>query len=223
MRILLVEDDVLLGEGVSDGLKQFKFTVDWVQDGISASQVLATGKDKFDTIVLDLEIPKKPGFEVLRELRRREDKTPVLILTANELIESRVFGLDLGADDYMIKPFDLNELCARIRALVRRAADRATPTISYKNIKIDPASHKVYFNDAEIVISRREFALLVKLLETPGRVISRETLMQTLYGWGDDIDSNALEVHIHNLRKKFGSDLVRTIRGVGYMVDKEER
>lgn len=221
MRILLVEDDVLLGEGVSDGLKQFGFTVDWVQDGVSANQ--AVSNETFDAIVLDLEIPKKPGFEVLREIRNRKDKTPVLILTANELIESRVFGLDLGADDYMIKPFDLNELCARIRALLRRAADRATPIISYKNIKVDPASHKVHFNDTEIVISRREFALLVKLLETPGRVISRETLMQTLYGWGDDIDSNALEVHIHNLRKKFGSDLVRTIRGVGYMVDKEDK
>lgn len=147
---------------------------------------------------------------------------PVVILTARESIEDRVKGLDAGADDYITKPFDLDELCARIRALRRRTAARAKPTIAHGEISLDPASHVVYLKNEVVNISRREFALLQKLLENSGRVLSREQLTQTLYGWGDDIDSNALEVHIHNLRKKFGNNLIRTIRGVGYMVDEEK-
>jgi two-component system response regulator QseB len=220
MRVLLVEDDELLGDGVRVGLTQYGYTVDWVKDGQTAQQVLLT--ENFDTVVLDIELPKRSGLDVLKTIRSKNITTPVLILTARELVEDRVKGLDAGADDYLVKPFDLGELCARIRALQRRTASRAEPTITYANITLDPASHLVFLDDAPVPISRREFALLHKLLENVGRVLSREQLTQSLYGWGDDIDSNALEVHIHNLRKKFGTQFIRTIRGVGYMVVKEQ-
>lgn len=220
MRVLLVEDDELLGDAIRAGLTQYGYTVDWVKDGQSALQVILS--ENFDTVVLDLEIPKRSGLEVLTAIRAKNITTPVLILTARELVDDRIKGLDAGADDYMVKPFDLGELCARIRALQRRTASRAEPTISYKNITLDPASHLVFVDGEMVPISRREFALLQKLLENVGRVITREHLSQALYGWGDDIDSNALEVHIHNLRKKFGTQLIRTIRGVGYMVAKEQ-
>lgn len=219
MRVLLVEDDELLGDGVRVGLTQYGYTVDWVKDGNSALQVLLG--ENFDTVVLDIGLPKKSGLEVLKAIRAKNITTPVLILTAHELVEDRVRGLDAGADDYLVKPFDLGELTARIRALHRRTAARADPVITYREISLDPASHIVFLNGEPVTISRREFALLQKLLENPGRVLSREQLSQTLYGWGDDIDSNALEVHIHNLRKKFGPQMIRTIRGVGYMVEKE--
>lgn len=219
MRVLLVEDDELLGDGVRVGMSQYGYTVDWVKDGRAAKH--AINSESFDIIVLDLGLPRVDGIDVLKSLRSNNITTPVLILTARETVDDRVKGLDAGADDYLTKPFDLDELCARIRALSRRTAARAKPEIVYGSIKMDPASHVVTLNDETVPISRREFALLQKLLENAGRVLSREQLTQTLYGWGDDVDSNALEVHIHNLRKKFGTDLIRTIRGVGYMVDKE--
>ncbi len=218
MRILLVEDDELLGDGVRIGLVQYGYVVDWVKDGQAALQAILS--ENFDTIVLDLELPKRSGLDVLRAARARNVTTPVLILTAKELVEDRVRGLDAGGDDYLVKPFDFEELSARIRALQRRFASRAEPIIVYGNITLDPASRTAYLNNETIILSRREFALLFKLLENVGRVLSREQLTQTLYGWGDEIDSNALEVHIHNLRKKFGHNLIRTIRGVGYVVEK---
>jgi two-component system response regulator QseB len=217
MRLLLVEDDELLGDGVCMGLTQYGYVVDWVKDGQSALQAILL--ESFDTIVLDLELPKKSGLEVLRAARAQNITTPVLILTANDLVEDRVKGLDGGADDYLVKPFDLEELSARIRALQRRTTARAEPIIVFGNISIDPASRQAYLNNEILVLSRREFALLQKLLENSGKVISKEQLVQTLYGWGDDIDSNALEVHIHNLRKKLGKEFIRTIRGVGYIVE----
>ncbi len=215
MRILLVEDDELLGDGVAAGLKQYCYTVDWLKDGLSAEQALKT--ENFDAIILDIGLPKKTGLELLDYMRSHGNVTPVLILTARETVEDRIKGLDTGADDYLIKPFDLDELCARLRALQRRLSARAAPTIEHGNIQLDPAYHSVIRDGEDINLSRREFALLHKLLENAGRVLSREYLTQTLYGWDEDVDSNALEVHIHNLRKKFGSDLIRTIRGVGYM------
>lgn len=220
MRVLLVEDDELLGDGVRVGLSQFGYTVDWVKDGLTAQQVLLT--ENFDTIILDLGLPKRSGIEVLKTVRNKNVPTPVLILTADDSVENKVKCLDTGSDDYLVKPFDFGELCARIRALQRRNAGRAESTIVYGNIALDPASHSVQLDGALVAISRREFALLQKLLENVGRVLSREQLTQSLYGWGDDIDSNALEVHIHNLRKKFGTHIIRTIRGVGYMVVKEQ-
>jgi two-component system response regulator QseB len=220
MRLLLVEDDELLGDGVRAGLIQNGYTVDWFKDGAAALNALQS--ETFDVVVLDLGLPKKSGLEVLRELRGGGATTPVLILTARETIEDRVKGLDSGADDYLTKPFDLYELCARLRALQRRSSGRAETEISYRDIKLDPAAHVVTRSGEHISIPRREFSLLQKLLENIGAVISREQLMQTLYGWSEDVDSNALEVHIHNLRKKLGNDVIRTIRGIGYMIEKEK-
>lgn len=219
MRILLIEDDELLGHGICTGLSQLGYTVDWLKDGQSASQALQT--EVFDMIILDLGLPKINGIDLLENLRGRGITTPVLILTARDTTEDRVIGLDSGADDYMSKPFELDELCARIRALLRRFSSRAEPILEYDDIVLDPASHTVTLEGSPITLSRREFALLYKLLENAGRVLSRENLMQSVYGWEEDVDSNALEVHIHNLRKKFGSKFIRTIRGVGYMIDKD--
>ena len=221
MRVLLVEDDEFLGDGIRTGLKHYGHTIDWVKDGRAAHDVLSSAHETFDIIVLDLGLPKLSGLEVLKTIREKNIATPVVILTARDTVDDRVKGLDAGADDYLTKPFDLDELCARMRALQRRSKARAKPVITYGDITLDPASHVVTLKDKEVMVSRREFALLQKLLENAGRVISREQLNQTLYGWGENIDSNALEVHIHNLRKRFGSKLIRTIRGVGYMVEKK--
>lgn len=220
MRILLVEDDELLGDGLRTGLIQYGYAVDWLKDGFSADQALKT--ETFDLVVLDLGLPKMPGITVLQNLRARGQTMPVLILTARESIDDRVKGLDSGADDYLTKPFDLDELCARLRALQRRFSSRAEPLLIHENITLDPAAHTVSLNNELVSVSRREFALLHKLLENAGRVLSREHLTQSLYGWGEDVDSNALEVHIHNLRKKFGQNFIHTIRGIGYMINKSK-
>lgn len=222
MRVLLVEDDELLGDGIRSGLKHYGHTVDWVKDGRSANDILTAKHESFDIIVLDLGLPRMSGLEVLKSIRERNVTSPVVILTARDNVEDRVRGLDTGADDYITKPFDLDELCARMRALQRRSKSRAKPVLRYGNITLDPAAHVVTLDGEEVIVSRREFALLQKLLENAGRVISREQLNQTLYGWGENIDSNALEVHIHNLRKRFGTNTIRTIRGVGYMAEKRD-
>ena len=220
MRILLIEDDELLGKGVCDGLTLLKhgYTVDWVKDGVSGYQAIKN--EKFDMIILDLGLPKMPGYEVLEKIRNEGKTIPVLILTARETIEDRVKGLDLGADDYLIKPFDLDELCARVRALHRRFNARAENLIRHGDIVINPAAYIVTYKDEHVNMTRREFSLLQKLVENAGRVLSRDSLAQTIYGWEDDVDSNAIEVHIHNLRKKFGSKFIKTIRGIGYMIVK---
>ncbi len=220
MRILLVEDDELLGDGLRTGLIQYGYAVDWLKEGQAADQALKT--ENFDLVVLDLGLPKLSGITVLQNLRSRGQTMPVLILTARESVDDRVKGLDSGADDYLTKPFDLDELCARLRALQRRFSSRAEPLLVYENIVLDPAAHTVTLNNELVNVSRREFALLQKLLENAGRVLSREHLTQSLYGWGEDVDSNALEVHIHNLRKKFGQQFIHTIRGIGYMIDKNK-
>lgn len=219
MRILLVEDDQLLGDGVKNGLKQYGYTVDWLKDGEAAR--LALSSETFDLILLDIGLPKMSGLHLLQSIRREGINTPVLILTARESVEDRVKGLDSGADDYLKKPFDLGEVCARIRALVRRSSGRTETIIAYKNILLDPAAHSVKVDNEELTLPRREFALLQKLLENMGQVLSREQIAQSLYGWEEEVDSNALEVHIHNLRKKLNANYIRTIRGVGYMLEKE--
>ncbi|MBN2689383.1 MAG: response regulator transcription factor [Gammaproteobacteria bacterium] len=216
MRILLVEDDDLLADGVVAGLKQHQYTVDRVSDGQMAINVILN--EQFDVIILDLGLPKRSGMDVLKTIRKKNITTPVIILTAYDGVSDRVKGLDGGADDYLTKPFDLDELCARIRTLQRRSTARANPTIVYKDIELDPASYSVKQNNKSVVMSRREFALLHMLLSNVGKALTRDHLAHNLYGWGDDVDSNAIEVHIHNLRKKFGSDLITTIRGVGYMI-----
>lgn len=224
MRVLLAEDDVNLGEALRDWIKKEGYTIDWLQDGLLADQVLRT--EQFDIVILDLGLPKLSGLRLLENLRLRGSRTPVLILTAREAIEDRVKGLDMGADDYMTKPFDLHEISARLRALQRRSVDRAVPTITYihhgNEILIDTVAHEITFKGTQLGLPRREFSLLQKLLENKGKAMSRDQLTQSLYNWDEDVDSNALEVHIHNLRKKFGPDLIRTIRGIGYMIDKEK-
>ena len=220
MRLLLVEDDEALGDAVKTGLTQFGYIVDWLKDGEAARAALRS--ESFELIILDLGLPKISGITLLQTLRHEGNITPVIILTARESVESRVKGLDSGADDYIIKPFDLNELSARIRALTRRSQGRADTALQYRNIVLDPAAHSVMVDDVLVNVPRREFALLQKLLENNGNVLSREQLMQSIYGWDEDVDSNALEVHIHNLRKKLNANFIRTIRGVGYMAEKYE-
>jgi two-component system response regulator QseB len=220
MRLLLVEDDNMLGDGIRKGLKHSGYAVDWVQDGDSAD--LALKSEDYDVVVLDLGIPKRSGLDVLKDMRSRGQEVPVLILTARDTVDDRVRGLDTGADDYLVKPFDLDELSARIRALLRRHSGRSTPLIQHNAITLDPASHTVT-RDGDIVdISPREFAVLQTLLDNVGRVVSRARLEEGLYAWNEEVESNAIEVHIHHLRKKLGSDLIRTIRGIGYIVDKSK-
>ncbi|MBA2656425.1 MAG: response regulator [Tatlockia sp.] len=220
MRLLLVEDDELLGDAVKAGLTQFGYIVDWLKDGETARA--AVKSESFELIILDLGLPKLSGLAFLQSIRHDGNSTPVIILTARETVEDRIKGLDSGADDYMTKPFDMNELSARVRALVRRSQGRADTVLQYRNVTLDPAAHSVYVDEVIVNVPRREFALLQKLLENSGQVLSREQLMQSIYGWDEDVDSNALEVHIHNLRKKLNANFIRTIRGVGYMVEKNE-
>ena len=218
MRLLLVEDDELLGDAVKTGLIQFGYFVEWLKDGEMARGAIQT--NTFELIILDLGLPKLSGTNLLRIIRQKGDNTPVIILTARDSVEDRIKGLDNGADDYLTKPFDFNELIARIRALSRRSLGRAETIIQYKNIKLDPASHSVMADNVLVNVPRREFALLQKLLENAGHVLSREQLMQSMYAWDDLVDSNVLEVHVHNLRKKLNTQLIRTIRGIGYMIEK---
>lgn len=224
MKILLVEDDEMLGHGTYVGMCQYGYQTEWVKDGFSALEIIKT--HDFDVIVLDLGLPKLSGLKVLRQWRNDGLTTPVIILTARDSIEERVNGLDTGADDYLVKPFDLDELCARLRAMQRRGSSADSKAdnniIKYRDIELNTAAHTVSINHEIINIPRREFALLQKLLENAGNVMSREQLNQSLYGWDDDVDSNALEVHIHNLRKKLNAAFIRTIRGVGYMADKDK-
>ena len=219
MRILLVEDDKLLGDGVQAGLVQSGFNVDWVRDGVAAELALKTGE--FAGVVLDLGLPRLSGLELLERLRRGGDKVPVLILTARDRVEDRIKGLDGGADDYVVKPFDLHELAARLRALVRRSRGEAAPKLRVGGIELDPAARSVSFHGRPVELSQREFALLQELMLNAGQVLSREQLAQRLYAWGEEIESNAIEVHVHHLRRKLAPELLRTVRGVGYMMPRE--
>jgi DNA-binding response OmpR family regulator len=218
MKLLLVEDDALLGDGVRAGLKQAGFAVDWVQDGLAAK--VALDSEDYDLLVLDLGLPKLSGMELLKSVRAKRASLPVLILTARDTVADRVAGLNAGADDYLVKPFDLDELIARLNALLRRSAGQVELTLQHGAIELTPASHQVRLAGTDVSMSAREFSLLHTLLLHAGRVHSREQLEQTLYGWGEEVESNAIEVHVHHLRKKLGNDLIRTLRGVGYVIDK---
>jgi two-component system response regulator QseB len=215
MRLLLVEDDAMLGESVRRGLRQQGHAVDWVRDGEAAD--LAAASEPYDVVLLDLGLPRRGGLDVLRSLRRRGDRTPVLILTAQDAVADRVSGLDAGADDYLVKPFDLDELSARLRALHRRSGGRAAPVLENGGLVLDPAAHEVLLEGVPVALSPREFTLLQLLLEHPGRPVSRARLEESLYGWGEEVESNAIEVHIHALRRKLGAESIKTLRGVGYM------
>ncbi|HEC19250.1 MAG TPA: response regulator [Gammaproteobacteria bacterium] len=216
MRLLLVEDDKLLGEGIYTGLCQEGYAVDWVRDGEAAEAACLS--EEYDCMVLDIGLPRQNGLQVLERVRARGKDTPVLMLTARDTIADRVTGLDHGADDYMVKPFDLEELHARLRAMLRRRAGRTSPLLIYGDIELDPVAHCVKKAGERVELSPKGFSILQTLLENKGRVMSRTRLEESLYSWKDEIESNAVEVHIHHLRKKLGSDLIRTIRGVGYSI-----
>jgi DNA-binding response OmpR family regulator len=218
MRLLLVEDDPLLGDGICTGLRQGGYAVDWVQDGVAA-EAAWKGYD-YAAVVLDIGLPRRGGLQVLAHRRAERDGTPVLLLTARDTVEDRVQGLDAGADDYLVKPFALAELLARLRALTRRRGGRAESRIEHGPITLDPQAREVTLKGEPVALAPREFDLLAKLLENPGRVVSRESLEQTLYGWDEEVESNAIEVHVHHLRRKLGRETIRTLRGVGYMVPK---
>ncbi|HZR68443.1 MAG TPA: response regulator [Burkholderiales bacterium] len=214
MRLLLVEDDAMIGESIRAGLRQDGHAVDWVTDGRAAETAIRT--EPYAMVLLDLGLPRKDGYAVLEDLRRSGNPVPVLILTARDAVADRVRGLDRGADDYLVKPFDLDELAARIRAVLRRHAGRAEPVLAFGGLALNPATHKVAYQGRDVPVSAREFALLQALLERPGAALSRAQLEERLYGWGEEIASNSVEVHIHNLRKKLGEGAIRTVRGVGY-------
>lgn len=217
--MLLVEDDKALGEGLRLGLRQEGYTVDWLEDGASALHALLS--EDFDLLVLDLGLPRMSGLQVLRELRRSGSALPVLILTARDATEDRIAGLDAGADDYLVKPFDLDELKARLRALLRRSAGRAELRIEHAGVSLDPSSQQVSYQGKPVPMTPKEYLLLHELLSQPGKVLTRERLAQLLYGWDEEAESNTLEVHIHHLRKKLFSSLIRTVRGVGYLVEEQ--
>lgn len=218
MRLLLVEDDPMIGEAVQDLLRAEHYAVDWARDGDAADTALRT--QTYDLVLLDLGLPKRDGLAVLRDLRARKNRTPVLVATARDAVAQRIEGLDAGADDYVLKPYDLDELLARIRALLRRAAGRAEPVYEHKGVCINPATREATVNGVPVVLSAREWAVLEPLIARPGMVLSRQQLEDKLYGWGDEVSSNAVEVYIHGLRKKLGAEVLLNVRGVGYLVPK---
>ena len=219
MRILLAEDDPMLGDGLQAGLRQQGFQVDWVRDGEAAERELASGV--YAAAVLDLGLPRKDGMDVLQALRARGLATPVLVLTARDAVPDRIRGLDLGADEYVVKPVDLYELGARLRSLVRRAHGQLQESLRWGGIRLEPAARQVSLNGEAVALSMREFDLLHALMRGAGRVLSREQLEEQLYSWGHEVESNTIEVHIHHLRRKLQPSLILTVRGVGYTVPRE--
>ena len=219
MRLLLVEDDSMIGESVEEGLRGENYAVDWVRDGRAAELALSNGV--YDLVLLDLGLPKKQGLDVLAGYRKQGPGAPVLIITARDATTDRVKGLDAGADDYLVKPFDLDELFARVRALLRRRVGRTNPDISFRELTLNPATHDVTLQGRPLHLSAREFALLYALMDPPGEVVSKEKLEEKLYGWNEEVESNTVEVYIHLLRKKLGSGFIKNVRGVGYKVVQE--
>ena len=218
MRLLLAEDDSMIGESITEALISENYAVDWVRDGRAAELALDNGV--YDLLLLDLGLPKKQGLSILNDYRKRGGMLPILVITARDSTANRVEGLDAGADDYLVKPFELEELFARVRALLRRQSGRANPLITYGDLTLNPASHEVIFRNQLLNMSAKEFCLLHALLAQPERVLSLAQLEEKLYGWDQEVDSNAIEVYIHRLRKKLGNDFIRNVRGVGYKVGK---
>ncbi len=219
MRLLLVEDDPMIGESLLDVLRAEHYAVDWVRDGDMADTALRS--HDYDLMLLDLGLPRRDGLDVLRSLRARRGSVPVLVATARDAIENRIAGLDAGADDYVVKPYDTAELLARIRALIRRGAGHGEPVFSQHGVALNPATREATLNGETVSLSAREWAVLEPLIARPGAVLSRSQLEEKLYGWKDDISSNAVEVYVHGLRKKLGAGLIQTVRGLGYLVPKE--
>jgi DNA-binding response OmpR family regulator len=220
MRVLLVEDDRMIGESIRAALRQDGSAVDWVRDGRSADSTLST--EQFDLVLLDLGLPERDGIQILRAMRARHDQTPVIVLTARDALPDRVAGLDAGADDYLIKPFELEELAARIRAVTRRKSGRAEPALEIGEVRLDPTMRQVTRGGEMVVLSAREYAVLEALMMRPGAILSRAQLEDRLYGWGEAVESNAVPVYIHQLRRKLGADFIRNVRGVGYYVGRPE-
>ncbi len=218
MKILLVEDDSMIGQAVSVALKDAAYAVDWVRDGDTAWSTLRFGE--YQAVLLDLGLPKRDGMEVLSQLRQTGNNIPVIVITARDGVEHRIDGLDLGADDYLTKPFDVKELLARLRAVVRRQAGQATPLLTNGKVTLDPATHQAVCGEAMVVLSAREFALLHELLLYPGRILSRGQLEEHIYGLNEEVESNAVDFLIHGVRKKLGADIIKNIRGAGWMVEK---
>ncbi|VCU68011.1 Transcriptional regulatory protein QseB [Pigmentiphaga humi] len=218
MRLLLVEDDPMIGESVLDVLRAEHYAVDWVKNAASADTALRT--ERYDLVLLDLGLPDGDGLAVLRELRARKLLTPVIVATARDAVEQRIAGLDAGADDYVVKPYDVDEVLARIRALIRRSAGRAAPLYEHAGVTLDPATREAAVNGQPVALTAREWAVLEPLLARPGLILSRAQLEEKLYSWKDEISSNAVEVYIHGLRKKLGADFIQTVRGVGYVIPK---
>jgi two-component system, OmpR family, response regulator len=218
MRILLVEDDPMIGEAVSIALEDAAYAVDWVQDGATAGSVLQDGDHQ--AVLLDLGLPKRDGLEVLRRLRRDGSRIPVLVITARDAIEDRIQGLDLGADDYLVKPFDVKELLARLRAVIRRQGGQAAPVLSNGRVSLNPATGEARTGELVATLSARELALLQALLLHPGRIFSRAELETHLYGWGREVESNAIDFLIHGVRKKLGADVIKNVRGAGWLVER---
>jgi two-component system response regulator QseB len=216
MRLLVVEDDPMIGESIQRGLKKTGNAVDWVRDGRSAELALENGV--YDLMILDLGLPRKGGLELLSQLRERGNDIPVLIVTARDTVDDRVAGLNCGADDYLVKPFDFNELNARVNAVMRRRTGRGNPVMIYGALTLDPIAHQATLRGKAVVLSAKEFALLRALMAVPGAVLSRAELEEAIYGWDEEVGSNAVEVHIHNLRNKLGSNAILNIRGAGYRV-----
>ena len=216
MRLLLVEDDLMVGTSACKALLLEGFIVDWVRDAEKAA--LALDAVSYSLLLLDLGLPRKDGLTLLRECRKKDNPTPTIIITAREDVDNRVAGLNCGADDYLVKPVDLRELVARIRAVTRRHSGRANPELTRGSLRLNPMTHEVFQNDRPIVLSRREFALLQALLRAQENVLSRSELEEQLYGWGQEVESNTIDVHIHNLRKKLGTKVIRNVRGIGYVV-----
>ena len=219
MRLLLVEDDTMIGEAVLQVLRAEHYAVDWVRDGVMADGALKS--EQYDLVLLDLGLPKRDGLDVLRALRSRRAHVPVLIATARDAVGDRIAGLDAGADDYVVKPFDIDELLARIRALLRRSAGRGEPVFSHKGVSLNPATREATVQGQPALLSAREWAVLEALIARPGAVLSRAQLEEKLFSWKDDVSSNAVEVYVHGLRKKLGNDFIQTVRGLGYVVPRE--
>jgi DNA-binding response OmpR family regulator len=220
MRILLAEDDPMIGAAVRDALVQDGYVADWLRDGQRADAALATGQ--YDLVLLDLGLPGKDGLEILRSLRVRRQAMPVIVITARDAVESRIAGLDAGADDYIVKPFDLDELAARIRSALRRSAGRPEPDLALGDVSINLARRAVLRGGKPVTLSAREYAIVEALALRPGAILSRGQLEQRMYGWGEEVESNAVEVHIHAIRKKLGADFIRNVRGVGYFIARPE-
>ena len=218
MRILVVEDDPLLGDALQSGLKQRGFDADWVRDGVAAESALAA--EPYAAAVLDLGLPRLDGLRVLERARTRGNRVPVLVLTARDAVDDRVKGLDAGADDYVVKPVDLDELAARLRALVRRSRGEPNPVLEIADLRIDPAARTVHFRGGAVELQAKEFNLLHEFALNAGRVLSREQIQQRLYAWGEEVESNTVDVHIHHLRRKLAPEVIRTVRGVGYVMPK---